>query len=119
VPLAGHWMQIITDAQAGDANLTRMIQRFRGAFPTEVLVVNRHDVEIKGGWQGCLQCGYDNQCAYANADGVVEFHETKVKPADILIPAGTIRDRYLSSRRVSTHHLRGHPKARSLLRERG
>lgn len=98
VHLAGQRMQIITDAQAGDENLTRMVQRFRGAFSTEVPVVNLHDVDIKGGCQGCLRCGYDNQCAYANADGFVEFYESQVKPADILVLAGTIRDRYLSSR---------------------
>jgi multimeric flavodoxin WrbA len=98
VDLAGHRMQIITDAQEGDANLTRMLQRFRGAFSTEVPVVNLHDVEIKGGCQGCIRCGYDNQCVYTHADGFVEFYESQVKPADILVLAGTIRDRYLSSR---------------------
>ena len=98
VDLAGHRMQIITDAQERDGNLTRMLQRFRGAFSTEVPVVNLHDVEIKGGCQGCIHCGYDNQCVYAHADGFVEFYESQVKPADILILAGTIRDRYLSSR---------------------
>jgi multimeric flavodoxin WrbA len=98
VDLAGHRMQIITDAQERDANLTRMLQRFQGAFSTEVPVVNLHDVDIKGGCQGCLHCGYDNQCVYTHADGFVEFYESQVKPADILILAGTIRDRYLSSR---------------------
>ncbi len=98
VDLAGHRMQIITDAQERDANLTRMVERFRGAFSTEVPVVNLHDVDIKGGCQGCLHCGYDNQCAQAHADGFVEFYESQVKPADILVFAGTIRDRYLSSR---------------------
>jgi multimeric flavodoxin WrbA len=98
VDLAGHRMQIITDAQERDTNLARMLQRFRGAFSTEVPVVNLLNVDIKGGCQGCLHCGYDNQCAYANADGFVDFYESQVKPADILVFAGTIRDRYLSSR---------------------
>jgi multimeric flavodoxin WrbA len=98
VDLAGHRMQIITDAQERDRNLTRMIQRFRGAFSTRVPVVNLHDVDIKGGCQGCLHCGYDNQCVYAHADGFVDFYESQVKPADILILGGTIRDRHLSSR---------------------
>jgi hypothetical protein len=61
-------------------------------------MLNLHDVDIKGGCQGCIHCGYDNQCVYARADGFVEFYESQVKPADILVFAGTIRDRYLSSR---------------------
>jgi multimeric flavodoxin WrbA len=44
---------------------------------------------------GCLKCGYDNQCAYK--DGYIDFYNTKLKPADIIIIAGTIKDRYLSS----------------------
>jgi len=52
----------------------------------------------KGGCLGCLQCGYDYQCSYGNQDEYVQFYKDQVKNADILILAGTIQDRYLSSR---------------------
>lgn len=56
------------------------------------------DIHIKGGCLGCLQCGYDNRCAYTGKDNFIDFYNAKVKSADILVFAGTIVDRYLSSR---------------------
>jgi multimeric flavodoxin WrbA len=89
---------ILTDGRGSETNLNRMIDRFRQSFSSEVEVVNLHDVDIKGGCLGCIQCGYDNTCVYQGKDGYIEFFNTKVKPADILVIAGTIKDRYLSSR---------------------
>ena len=88
---------VITDAEAGQANLLRMIERFRAAFSAPVEVVNLHDVDIKGGCLGCLRCGYDNRCAYEGKDGFIEFYRTKVQTADLVVFAGAIRDRYLSA----------------------
>jgi multimeric flavodoxin WrbA len=88
----------VTDARPQQTNLIHMVERFAAAFTDgEVEVVNLHDVDIKGGCQGCVQCGYDNQCVYQGKDGYVDFYNTKLKPADILVFAGAIRDRYLSS----------------------
>jgi hypothetical protein len=56
---------------------------------------NLHDVPIKGGCLGCCQCGYDNTCVYT--DGYVDFYKNKLVPADIIIIAGSVHDRYLSS----------------------
>jgi len=89
---------IVTDAEAGQTNLLRMIERFKASFVQEIPVVNLNDLDIKGGCLGCLHCGYDNQCAYEGKDDYVNFYNTRVKTADILIFAGTIKDRYLSSR---------------------
>ena len=46
---------------------------------------------------GCLQCGLDNECVYRDNDEIRETYET-LKAADVVILAGTIHDRYLSSR---------------------
>ena len=81
-----------------DSTLGRMVQRFRDSFSSEVELVNLNDVNIKGGCLGCIQCGYDNTCAYQGKDGYIGFFNTKVKPADVLVFAGAIKDRYLSSR---------------------
>lgn len=60
-------------------------------------MVNLRDLDIKGSCLGCLQCGYDNRCVYQDKDGYIEFYNTRVKTADILVFAGAIQDRYLSS----------------------
>jgi multimeric flavodoxin WrbA len=89
---------ILTDSTDSGTNLGRMVQRFRDSFSSEVELVNLNDVNIKGGCLGCIQCGYDNTCAYQGKDGYIDFFNTKVKPADVLVFAGAIKDRYLSSR---------------------
>jgi hypothetical protein len=47
---------------------------------------------------GCLQCGYNYECVYTDKDEFIPFYNTRLRTADILIFAGTIQDRYLSSR---------------------
>ena len=64
-------------------------------FFRSVEMINLHDVNIKGGCLGCCQCGYDNTCVYT--DGYVDFFRNKLVPADIIIMAGSVHDRYLSS----------------------
>ncbi len=94
----GKKILVVTDSEDGQTNLIRMVERFRSSFGGDIEVVNLHDVDIKGPCLGCIQCGYDNHCAYEGKDGYIDFYNTKVKTADIVVWAGTIRDRYLSSR---------------------
>lgn len=89
---------ILSDAQAQQTNLIRMVEQFKDSFNGPVELVNLRDLDIKGSCTGCLQCAYDNQCMYAGKDDYVDFYNSQVKPADILVWAGTIQDRYLSSR---------------------
>jgi multimeric flavodoxin WrbA len=94
----GKKVLILTDLKDPHTNLGRMIERFKNSFMDEVKVTNLHQVDIKGGCLGCIQCGYDYQCSYGNQDEFIQFYKDQVKNADILIFAGTIQDRYLSSR---------------------
>jgi len=71
---------------------------FQNCFSTKVEVVNIYDLDIKGGCLGCIQCGYDNICVYKDKDEFTEFWSIKLESADILVFAGNIVDRYLSSR---------------------
>jgi multimeric flavodoxin WrbA len=75
-----------------------MIERLRASFSDGVEVINLHQVKILGGCLGCLQCGYEYECSYGDKDEYMGFHKSRVKTADILIFAGSIKDRYLSSR---------------------
>lgn len=79
-------------------NLGKMIERFRRCFICDVDVINLHEIDIKGYCLGCLQCAYDNQCAYEGKDEYIDVYKNRIMKADILIYAGTIQDRYLSSR---------------------
>jgi multimeric flavodoxin WrbA len=87
---------IVTDAEEQQVNLQRMIEHFAAQFAEQPEMVNLHQVDIKGGCLGCIRCGYHNHCAYAGRDGFIDMFN-RLKTADILVFAGAIRDRYLSS----------------------
>jgi hypothetical protein len=74
-----------------------MIGLFVQSFETDVEVANIRDLDIKGGCLGCLQCTFDNRCAYDGRDGYREFFETRMKTADIVVYALQIVDRYGSA----------------------
>jgi multimeric flavodoxin WrbA len=94
----GKKVLILSDLKDPQTNLGKMIEQFKNSFTDEVKVTNLHHVDMKGGCLGCIQCGYDYRCSYGNQDEYVQFYKDQVKNADILIMAGTIQDRYLSSR---------------------
>ncbi len=89
---------IVTDAVKNQKNLIRMIERFKASFSSEIETINLNDLDIKGSCLGCIHCGYDNKCVYEGKDEYIDFYNTKIKAADILIWAGTIKDRYLSAK---------------------
>ena len=94
---AGEKIVIVTDAEESSVNLRRMVQQFAATCGGAAETINLRDIDIKGSCLGCIRCGYDNTCVYSGQDGFVDFFNQKIRPADILIFAGTIRDRYLSS----------------------
>lgn len=98
VSLQGKKVLILSDLKDPQTNLGKMIEQFKNSFVDEVKVIHLHQVDIKGGCLGCLQCGYDYQCSYGDQDEFVQFYKDQVKTADVLVFTGTIQDRYLSSR---------------------
>ncbi len=89
---------IITDSIDDNKNLGKMIKKFQSCFSKNIEIINIHDVDILGGCIGCGKCGYNHECSYTGKDGYQEFWEESVMKADVLIFAGTIKDRFLSSR---------------------
>lgn len=79
-----------------NVNLKNMVNSFKASFTGDVEVLKLEDVDIKGGCLGCLKCGYDYKCAYSGKDGFIDFYNSKLKNADIIVYAGAIIDRYLS-----------------------
>ena len=88
---------IVVDDAAENPNLMKMVERLRQTFSPFADLVQLKDIDIKGGCLGCVQCGFDNVCAYEGKDGFIDFFNQKIKTADILFFAGAIHDRYLSS----------------------
>jgi multimeric flavodoxin WrbA len=95
---AGLRVLILTDARPGTGNAAAMTDRLAGAFGDGAEVVNLWDVDIRGACLGCLRCAQANRCAYTGKDGFLEFYETKVRAAELLVFVGAAVDRHLSSR---------------------
>ena len=91
----GKKVVILTDSDGSSANCGKMTGRLMQAFDGTAELVNLHDVDIRGGCLGCCQCGYDNMCVYK--DGFRDFYSKTLGAADIIVIAGTVHDRYLSS----------------------
>jgi multimeric flavodoxin WrbA len=86
---------VLTDTYDGDSNLGKMIQRFMQSFAIQVEVIDLNTIDIRGACLGCMRCGYDYTCAYK--DGFVDFYNQKARTADIIVFAGSVKGRYLSS----------------------
>jgi multimeric flavodoxin WrbA len=96
VPKTGDWkIVLLSDAQEKDVNLKHMIDVFIKSLPNQVEVLNLHEIDIRGGCLGCLRCGYGGACAYK--DDMMSIYRDRLLPADAIIFAGAVRDRYLSS----------------------
>jgi multimeric flavodoxin WrbA len=92
----GKKVVILSDALPAQQNLGAMVARLRDAWEGDVQVVNLHELDIKGGCQGCLRCGADYRCAYTGKDGFIDFYNEVLRPAHIIVFAGAIAGRQLS-----------------------
>jgi multimeric flavodoxin WrbA len=86
---------VLTDANDIHTNLGKMITRFKQSFAGEIDVINQNDIDIRGACLGCMRCGYDYNCVYQ--DGFASFYNQRVRTADMIVFAGTVKGRYLSS----------------------
>jgi multimeric flavodoxin WrbA len=86
---------VLTDNSDAESNLGKMIRQFRAQFLTTPELINLHDIDIKGACIGCMTCGYNYKCHYK--DGFEDFYNNTVRAADILVFAGEMKGRYLSS----------------------
>jgi len=85
---------LLHDADEG-TNLYSMVKRMADSFEGDVDVRDIRNSGMKGGCLGCCRCAFDNVCVYS--DGFTDFWKSSVGNSDILIMAGTVTDRYLSS----------------------
>ncbi len=89
---------ILTDNSNSESNITKMVNQFKNNLSGDVEIANINDLDMVSGCVGCIRCGYDNTCQFDNSDDFREFYDSKIFPADIIVYAGEVVDRYLSSR---------------------
>jgi len=94
VDIHGRRVVILHDAEPGSVQ-EAMVRYLAGCYGGAVTVAHIGDAMMKGGCLGCCSCAFDNTCVYD--DGFRKFWDEHVVPADILVMAGTVRDRSLSS----------------------
>jgi multimeric flavodoxin WrbA len=87
---------VLTDSKDSKTNLGKMIARFKQSFANQIDVIDLNEVDIRGACLGCMRCGYDYTCVYQ--DGFSNFYNQRVRTADIILFAGSIKGRYLSSK---------------------
>jgi multimeric flavodoxin WrbA len=87
---------VIVDADGADGNLQRMVGLFERSVGVRVDRLNLAALRIDGGCLGCLRCSDDGRCGYR--DDYAAAFEGRVRPADIVIYAGAVRDRFFSAR---------------------
>ena len=68
--LAGKKILVLTDAEDPESNLSRMTSHLLRAIRGDVTVVNLHEISIRGGCVGCLQCALDYECVYRDKDEI-------------------------------------------------
>lgn len=96
--VAGKKIVILHDALEEDQNIKQMVAHASAVLDGKAQIYDIREINIKGGCQGCMQCGGSYHCSYEGKDEYINFYKEKVMTADLLIYAGTIKDRYLSSR---------------------
>ncbi|MCU0822865.1 MAG: NAD(P)H-dependent oxidoreductase, partial [Spirochaetes bacterium] len=92
--IPGKKILLLTDHTPG-TNLEQMVETYRESSKYEVEVLNVKDINIKGPCLDCLNCVFTGECVHK--DGMKAYYDEKTVPADALIFAGTMVDRYLSS----------------------
>lgn len=89
---------VLTDSGSMSENLRNMLERFQSSFSNAPEIIDLAEIKIAGGCLGCVKCGMDNHCVYDGKDDVRSTYEDKLKQADIIVYALTMKDRYFSAR---------------------
>lgn len=98
VALGARRAVILMDSASASPNLLKMVERFAQCFDGRVEQIDLGTVRIACGCDGCFQCGRDGRCALRDRDDINGLYLDHLAPADIIVMAGTIVDRYLSWR---------------------
>ncbi len=87
---------VVSDANPGDRNLARMIDLFERSVGEPVDRIELRELSLRNGCLGCMACCDGDSCVMK--DDYEDTFERRIKPARVVIYAGTVRDRFLSAR---------------------
>jgi multimeric flavodoxin WrbA len=85
----------LTDETPGDRNLGYMTDVFLRHLPNRVEFININDIRLSP-CKNCLHCTYNGVCVID--DDMNFLYQNRILPADAIVYAATVHDRYLSSR---------------------
>ncbi len=91
----GFKILFLTDETPRDKNLGYMTDVFLRHLPNRVEFININDIALSP-CKTCLACTYNGVCVID--DDMNFIYRERILPADAIIYAGTVRDRYLSAR---------------------
>ncbi len=92
----GKRVVVISDARPEDRNLRNMIEQLERSLSHRVDRLELHSLRMDGGCLGCMGCTDSGVCGYK--DDYAAAYDELVKPADVVIWAGAVRDRFFSAR---------------------
>lgn len=81
---------VITNLEADDIQLGKMIDRFCAVMPRKTRVVNIREYPFKGGCLGCFNCAVSGKCIYN--DNFDDFLRNTIQSAQAIVIAFTIKD---------------------------
>ena len=87
---------ILTDQTDPNAQVRRMISRFRAEFPYQTRIVNISEYPLAGGCLGCFRCAVSEKCVYK--DDFDRFLRENIQTADAIVYAFRISDHSMGSR---------------------
>jgi len=94
VDVQGRWL-VLADLENTGKNLKEMVNRFIDATDNRAELIDISGVDFKP-CTGCCRCALDNRCMFGD-DAFVKLHRDRVQSADVIVLAGEMKDRYLSS----------------------
>lgn len=94
VPVKGRWL-VLADLSCSGDSLRNMVNRFISTSGNRAELVDISQIDFKP-CTGCCRCAPDNICMFGE-DNFIKLHRDRVMKADVIVIAGEIRDRYLSS----------------------
>lgn len=93
--IRGQKVVVVTDSTDKNENIGKMVERF--SFLTNADVIDISEISILASCQGCIGCGFDNECVFHGKDDIEKTYGA-IATYDVIVYAGTMKDRYLSAR---------------------
>ena len=88
-------IHIVADEKNTGSKISHMVEKLSASFGENVKITSLDDIGMKGGCTGCCRCAFENKCIYN--DGFCDWFRDELLASDIIIFAGSVRDRFISS----------------------